>query len=741
MADQNTFIPSAPYRPAALALLCLGLILITELSRLLTIDGHDLSAIWPPGGIMLGASLALGPLVLIPLGAVLVLWLVALDNVPLVAAVVTTLGQVAGALLGCKLIQRYWARKSFQPLTSGVVLYTRGALAAGGLVAVVGTASLFASGADATEYRFYDVFLVYWVLEAVSILLFAPLTFYCLLNPRRFAHEIGSDLAQPPIAVWCLLTLAVLAAITALPRWLDPSYAVGLGFALFALLCWLVVRANLYTNTLAIPLFAIIFVVFSLLGYAGLPELTTIEGLVRSVFLLSGLVILSQMLGSVNADRNRTLETFRQQANTDFLTGLANDRALATQIRSHLAREPEDGRIAWLIHLEVLDFDQIADLMGFRSSRTIEMLLAARLMGTVGPEAHPARIGDGVFAMIGQYSGEPDLAFLYQAFNDQNFSTGAHQTRIRVAVGAVPLHGELTDHAQYLSAAAQAALMARDQLPRIQLIRDVRGMIDNRRGMTERLELIKNALSSDRLVLFAQPICPIGRSEEGISYEILLRMEDENGELLGPGAFLPIAEAFGFMREIDHWVISTTLDALAANPGWQHRTRKCSINLAGTSLSSESLVAFIQSELERTGVDPGKIGFEVTETQRIASRDVAEKITRKLRALGCGVALDDFGTGLASFDYLKSFEFDVLKIDGVFVRDLETSEHDRRIVRATCDVARQMGLKTVAEFVDSHSVANLLGELGVDYGQGFGLGRPVALAALFEQNAERAAGL
>ncbi|MDX1635166.1 MAG: EAL domain-containing protein [Marinobacter sp.] len=735
MSEQNAFIPSARSRPVTVVCLSVLLLLTAELSRLLTVEGQTLSAIWPPAGIMLGAALALGAKILLPLGAVLLGWLIILEQAPLSAALVSSVGQVSAAWLGSHLIRSFWVREAFQPLTAGVALYTRGALAGGGLAAAIGTLSLFVSGSAATEHRFYDVFLGYWIFEAVSVLLFAPLTFYCLLSPRRFLHEVQADLAKKSIAIWSVIVLLILLLTILLPSSVDASYTAGLGFAQFALLSWLVVSANRSMVILVIPLFAIMFVAFSIQGHAGLPRITAVEDLVRSIMFLAGLVVLTQMMASVNAERNRTLEVFRQQANTDFLTGLANDRSLAAQIQSRLA-DPGDGQQFWLVHLEVLDFDQIEDLMGFRSRRTLETLLAARLMGTMGPDVHPARIGDGIFALVCRPSDSRGIAGklseLYDAFNDQNFSAGVHSTRIRVALGAVPLDGKLGDHSQYLSAATQAALMAREQLPRTQVMTDVEGLIESRKSMTERLELLKDALSNDRLVLFAQPICPIGRDDEGITYEILLRLQDDQGALLGPGAFLPIAEAFGFMREIDQWVITTTLNTLASNPEWQQRTRKCSINLAGTSMSSENLVAFIRDEFERTGVDPRKIGFEITETQLIASRDVAEEITRQLRRLGCSVALDDFGTGLASFDYLKSFDFDMLKIDGVFVKNLESNSDDRRIVRSTCDVAREMGLKTVAEFVETDAIAQLLGELGVDYAQGFGLGRPVAVAALFE---------
>ncbi|HET8848403.1 MAG TPA: EAL domain-containing protein [Marinobacter sp.] len=360
-------------------------------------------------------------------------------------------------------------------------------------------------------------------------------------------------------------------------------------------------------------------------------------------------------------------------------------------------------------------------------------MLAARLMGTCGPDACPARIGNGIFSLIAGDVDKPalmdKLGRIYRAFNDEMFSTDGQQTRVRIAIGAVELNGQLDDQGQYLSAATQASLMARDRLPRIQVVQDVAGLMLSRKGMTQRLELLKDALSNDRLVLFAQPIRPIGRAEDELSYEILIRLQDPNGDYLPPGVFLPVAEAYGFMRQIDQWVIRRTLETLAANPEWLARTRKCSINLAGVSLSTEDILTFITQTFEQTGVPPAKIGFEVTETQHIQSREVAERVTEGLRHLGCSVSLDDFGTGLATFDYLKSFQFDTLKIDGVFIKSITTSEEDRRIVKAMCDVARGMGLKTVAEFVENTDMMILLQELGVDYGQG--LGRPGPLGEMF----------
>jgi EAL domain-containing protein (putative c-di-GMP-specific phosphodiesterase class I) len=431
---------------------------------------------------------------------------------------------------------------------------------------------------------------------------------------------------------------------------------------------------------------------------------------------------------------------------------LSNDRAFSGLVKNALGsmrnqQDPEsddsEGGV-WLIYLQVMDFDQIEDLIGFRAARNIESMLAARLIGTTGVEVSPSRMGNGIFTMLLQelrsQTVEEFAKRLYNAFEGELFGSGREQTRIRVSIGAVRLDSRLGDPNQYLSAATQAALMARERLPRIQKVFDVEGMMVNRRSMTERLELLKDALSDNRLVLYAQPICALQKPEKTINYEILIRLRDPNGDVLSPGVFLPIAEAYGFMQEIDQWVIQQTLNTLASNPQWLEVTGKCSINLAGVSLTSDGIVDFIKGALESSGVPPERIGFEVTETQQIQSRDAAEQVIGELRDLGCGVSIDDFGTGLATFDYLRSFRFDTLKIDGIFVKSIEDNENDKCMVKAMCDVAATMGLKTVAEFVENERIAGYLAELGVDYGQGFGLGKPEPIEQFLNARIDLATG-
>jgi len=325
------------------------------------------------------------------------------------------------------------------------------------------------------------------------------------------------------------------------------------------------------------------------------------------------------------------------------------------------------------------------------------------------------------------------LAGTYQALNDQEFTSDQQATRIRVALGAIPLDGELDTPARYLSAAHQASLLARQRSERIYQAHQSKTLIAKRQELAQKFESLKRALPENRLLLFAQAIQPIQEPSERLSFEILLRMQGPDGAIVPPGEFLPAAETFGFMLEIDHWVIRNTLQSLANEPQWLALTDKCGINLSGASLSSPDLVNYIDSQLQATGVPAHKLSFEVTETETIRDAALAARLITQLRDLGASVALDDFGTGLATFDYLRSYEFDYLKIDGAFIRNLETSRVDQSMVKATCEVAQSLGLKTIAEFVEGESLVARLRDLGVNYAQGFGIGRPIPLAEFFAQ--------
>ena len=216
----------------------------------------------------------------------------------------------------------------------------------------------------------------------------------------------------------------------------------------------------------------------------------------------------------------------------------------------------------------------------------------------------------------------------------------------------------------------------------------------------------------------------------GHHYELLLRMEDESGKIVMPGAFLPAAERYHLAAKLDKWVVSTALDWLFSNPRHLDKLSLCSINLSGHSLGDEYLLDYLVGRLKDQHLLTGKLCFEVTETAAIANLHNALHFIRTLKDIGCRFALDDFGSGLSSFAYLKKLPVDFLKIDGIFVEDIASDPVSLAMVRSINEVGHVMGMETIAEFVENDQILAQLGSIGVNYAQGYGIGRPRPLAEL-----------
>lgn len=242
------------------------------------------------------------------------------------------------------------------------------------------------------------------------------------------------------------------------------------------------------------------------------------------------------------------------------------------------------------------------------------------------------------------------------------------------------------------------------------------------------LQRLRRALENDLFVLHYQPI--VSLVDGGVShYEALVRLADEpHGRLVGPGSFLPAAERYGLVREIDRLVLGKVLALLAEDQG--ERGASIAINVSTLSATDRTMLTHIERGLARRGVDPSRLIVEVTETAAISDMGRARAFCEGVQACGCGVALDDFGSGFGSFQYLKHLPFDFLKIDGDFIRGLPVSTTDQLVVKALADVVRGMGRLTIAEFVGDGATLTLLHDYGVDYAQGFAVGRPAPRSAV-----------
>jgi EAL domain-containing protein (putative c-di-GMP-specific phosphodiesterase class I) len=249
------------------------------------------------------------------------------------------------------------------------------------------------------------------------------------------------------------------------------------------------------------------------------------------------------------------------------------------------------------------------------------------------------------------------------------------------------------------------------------------------------LERLRRALAEDLFVLHYQPIVSL-KDGQVAHYEALLRLSDEpGGRLVAPGLFLPAAERYGLIRDIDRMVLAKVIGLLAdqrSSSGRGARGVSIAMNISALSVTDRGMLGEIERRLARSGVDPSRLVIELTETASISDMEQASAFCAGVQTLGCAVALDDFGAGFGSFQYLKRLPFRYLKIDGDFIRGLPGSSNDQLVVKALAGVVRGMGRMTIAEFVGDEPTMSLLRSYGVDYAQGFEVGRPhpvVPLAA------------
>jgi EAL domain-containing protein (putative c-di-GMP-specific phosphodiesterase class I) len=229
---------------------------------------------------------------------------------------------------------------------------------------------------------------------------------------------------------------------------------------------------------------------------------------------------------------------------------------------------------------------------------------------------------------------------------------------------------------------------------------------------------IRDALDEDRLVLYSQPILPLGNAH--VAEELLVRMVDRDGQIIPPGEFLPAAEKYGLIAEIDRWVVGRSIELAA-----QGRTVEC--NLSAASLESPGMLCFIEDEIRQTGANPADLVFEITETSLMVDLRAGADFAQRLAALGCGLAIDDFGTGFGSLVYLKNLPITQLKIDIEFVRDLPNNRANRHVVEAIVSLARAFNVRTVAEGIEDEATLQCVRAAGVDFAQGFYLGRPAPI--------------
>ena len=434
------------------------------------------------------------------------------------------------------------------------------------------------------------------------------------------------------------------------------------------------------------------------------------------------------------------------QACHDPLTGLFNRREFEAQLGRLLGSAQREGKQHAVCYMDLDQFKVVNDVCGHGAGDELLRQLGALLLAQVREADILARLGGDEFGVLLTHcsaeqavriaenirSAVRDFRFLYE---DRSFEVG-------VSIGVVAVTRESRSSSELMSAADIACYAAKDGgRNRVHLYEHSDAEVAERRGEMNWLSEIRDAMQEGRLYFLFQPIVPVADAElhQPSHYELLLRMRDSAGNEILPMAFLPAAERYNLMIEIDCWVVGSAM-RLLADPHLLAGDAMFLINLSGKSLSDEIFVDYLSREISTSTFPANRICFEIAEASAISNlRSIGDAITR-LRRLGCRFALDDFGSGLSSFGYLKNLKIDYIKIDGGFVKDMIEDEMDAAMVRAINDISHVTGARTIAEFIESEEVLQSLARLGVDYGQGHFIATPRPIHELFKP-AQRRPGL
>jgi diguanylate cyclase (GGDEF)-like protein/PAS domain S-box-containing protein len=429
--------------------------------------------------------------------------------------------------------------------------------------------------------------------------------------------------------------------------------------------------------------------------------------------------------------RRRYEENLQYLATHDPLTGLHNRASFAEQLDIHADLVRRYGSDGALLLLDLDHFKYVNDTLGHQAGDQLIARVAKVLAARLRESDVLARLGGDEFAALlpraTVQQAERVAEELLDALRAERIAVpGANGRAMTASIGVAMFDAADDLRGEDVLVNADIAMYDAKEAGRNQLALHVGGgeyAQARMRGRITWAERIRVAIDESRFALVAQPIIEL-KTGAMTQFEVLLRMRNDQGDLIPPAAFLSTAERLGMIQEIDAVTVSRAIRAVAAHGGGQGEGPRVEINLSGASIGDPEMLRVIERELHETGLDPSRVIFEITETAAIANIAKARDFSDALAELGCRFALDDFGAGFGSFYYLKHVRFDILKIDGEFVRDCCSTSTDRLVIQAVVDIARGLGKQTVAEHVGDDDTVLLLRGLGVTHGQGFHLGEP-----------------
>lgn len=426
-------------------------------------------------------------------------------------------------------------------------------------------------------------------------------------------------------------------------------------------------------------------------------------------------------------ERKRDEERLRHLADHDQLTGLVNRRRFDHELKRELAKAGRYQSQSAVLSVDIDNFKAINDSAGHAAGDAVLTEVANVLASRFRSSDVVARLGGDEFGVLVSAVGIDDARAtagdLLGAIRSRPAMYGGMPFRITASIGVTAFESDDVTASEVL-VNADLAMYAAKAAGRDRVVVYTPAEARKARAMAKLTwsQRIQDALERDRFVLHLQPILELASGE--VSHgELLLRMRGDRGKLIAPGAFLPAAERFGLIHAIDRWVVQQAIRMIAGStPG---RAPRLGVNLSGESVVGDpELLSMIERELDNAAVDPSSLIFEITETAAIANMTEATRFAQGLTNLGCSLALDDFGTGFGSFYYLKHLPVRYVKLDGEFIQNLPRNPIDEHMVRAIVGVAHGLGIQTVGESVADDETIQMLREHGVDFAQGFHIGKP-----------------
>lgn len=452
---------------------------------------------------------------------------------------------------------------------------------------------------------------------------------------------------------------------------------------------------------------------------------------------ITGRIIIIKSIGEMKKLFNRV----KYQATHDSLTGLYNRQSFIDSIDEYITFSKIDNTNHGLIIVSIDKFKIINDTCGHLAGdellRKISYILR---QSDQDNKFKKARIGGDEFAILLKDTNFNEIKrytkTVQRKITTTDFIWGDKEFSIKCSFGLTTIDNNSESHHTVLAALDDACAIAKEKGGnRIEIYNKIDDKYNKRRGEMLWIHRLKDAISKDKFTLYYQEIKSL-KKEDFNKVEILLRLKGDNGEIISPVDFIPPAERYGLMPEIDRLVIEKSIKfykKILENKGIKEGYI-FSVNISGISIADKSLPQFIQSTFQKYRVPPTLFCFEITETATISNLDLAKSFIKNLKRIGCTFSLDDFGSGFSNFSYLKSLDVDYLKIDGSLIHNITEKPINRAIVESINNIGHAMKLKTIAEFVKDKKILNILVNIGVDYFQGFELGKPTPIEFLLNSD-------